>query len=294
MWYSFALLTSLLYAFYYIYNQNSKLKAEIFIIYRGFLAALAATPLALFYHYTFPWQFYAIVLFQGVMISYMDYKYFQAFHKFGAENVNAVKPLTVLITFILWLVLRPSIIKVYLAAPVRSVVIVMALMAIIYAVMNYRRQKIGKNCLQEVVPLLFLSSVIDISNKLIMEYAEGHLLILTFHRVAFTGWIIGGVNLFINRHKNICLKELLNFKNMRQGAFIILLVLSMITINLSMHYTPNPAYTSAIIYLSVVWIMLINKMRRYWGKKTPYQNIALKWILLLLFAAMTLVIATQQ
>jgi hypothetical protein len=293
MWFIFALITSFLYAAYYICNQESKLKPEIFIIYRGLLAALIATPLVIFYHHTFPWQFYAIVLFQGITISYMDYKYFQAFHKFGAEIVNSIKPLTVMITFILWLIITPSMLNTYLAAPYRSAIIVISLTAIIYAVMNYQHQKIGRQSLKFVTPLLFLSSLVDISNKLIMQYAEGHLLTLTFHRVALTGWIIGIINLLLNQNQPIKLKELCKLKNICRGSFILLLLLSMISINFAMHYAPNPAYTSAVIYLSIIWIVLINKFIPYTHRKKHYPPIALKWMLLLLFAAITLVLATR-
>ena len=294
MWFIYALITSVLYALYHICNQESKLKVEIFIVYRGFLAALMATPFALIYHYIFPWQFYALVIFQGITISYMDYKYFQAFHKFGAENVNSVKPLTVMITFILWLIIEPSMLGRYMANPLRSLIIISSLLVIIYAVMNYRHQKIGRESLKFIVPLLFLSSIIDTSNKVIMEYAEGHLLALTFHRVAFTGWIIGVINLFFNRQKNIKMKELIDFKNICRGSFILILVLSMVSVNFAMHYSPNPAYTSAIMYLAVIWIMLINKFVPYSDNKKQYQNIALKWILLLLGAAITLILATAK
>ena len=293
MWLIFALVTSLLYAFYHLCNQLSTLKAEIFIIYRGLLVALIATPFMLAYYHTFPWQFYAIVLFQGITISYMDYKYYQAFHKFGAENVNAIRPLTVLITFILWLMIRPSTLALYFNAPYRALIIMVALMAIVYAGMKYRQQKIGRDSLKFILPLLVLSSLIDMSNKVITEYSDNLLLPLTFHRVALTGWIIGIINLMLNRKYLHNPRELINIKNICRGSFLILLLLSMITINFSMHYTPHPAYTSAITYLSVIWLVIINKCRAVMGKKSAYQPIALKWILLLLIAAITLSLATS-
>lgn len=293
MWLIFALITSLLYACYHLCNQLSSLKAEIFIIYRGILVALIATPFMLAYYHTFPWQFYAIVLFQGATISYMDYKYYQAFHKFGAENVNAIRPLNVLITFILWLIIRPSTLSLYFNAPYRALIIIVALMAIVYAGMKYHQQKIGRDSLKFVLPLLVLSSLIDMSNKVITEYSDGLLLPLTFHRVALTGWIIGIINLALNRKYLHNPRELINPKNICRGSFLILLVLSMITINFSMHYTTHPAYTSAITYLSVIWLVIINKYRTFIGKKSAYQPIALKWILFLLIAAITLSLATS-
>lgn len=292
MWLFFALITSLLYAFYHLCNQLSSLKAELFIIYRGLLIALIATPFMLMTFHIFPWQFYAIVVFQGVTISYMDFKYYQAFHRFGAENVNSIRPLTVLITFILWLILRPSTLLVYYHAPLHALIILLALMAIVFAVMKYQNQKIGRDSLKFVVPLLVLSSLIDMSNKVITEYNDGLLLPLTFHRVALTGWIIGIINLLINRKYLTDPKELINLQNIRRASFLILLILSMITINFSMHYTTHPAYTSAITYLSVIWLVLINKIRASMGQKSAYQSIAFKWILLLLIAAITLALAT--
>jgi hypothetical protein len=129
------------------------------------------------------------------------------------------------------------------------------------------------------------------SNKVITEYSDNLLLELTFHRVALTGWIIGLINIFLNRRYLAHPKELILFQNICRGSFLIFLILSMITINLSMHYTPHPAYTSAIIYLSVVWLVVINKIRTRMGKKSFYQPIALKWILLLLVSAITLILA---
>ncbi|MBQ8465638.1 MAG: hypothetical protein IJ545_06475 [Alphaproteobacteria bacterium] len=293
MWVIFGLLTSVIGATYYICNQKCKLSADIFIIYRGFFVAIMTMPLVFAYFHIFPWQFYMIALFQGLCISYSDYRYFQVFQKFGAENVNALSPLSVFITFILWLILKPETIEIYLKTPVKSCVIFLSIVLIIYAVMKYRNSKIGRDCLKEVLPLLFLSTLIDTSNKIITEYSEGQLLPLTVHRIAITGWIIGFVNLFLN-HKNITdYKELIKPKNLRQGWFIFLVALSMITINFGMYYVPNPAYMTSILYLSIIWIVIFNKMAMMFGKSVPYQHIKLKWILLLLFASVTLVLATK-
>lgn len=294
MWVIFGIITSLINATYYICNQNSKLKPEIFMIYRGFLVALASTPLALLFFHIFPWQFYAIALFQGICVSYSDYKYFNAYHKFGAENVNATGPLKVFIVFTLWMILSPSIVYIYIKTPIRTFIILLSIIAMVYAVTQYYKQKIGKSCLKEMFPLLCLSAVIDISNKFITEYSEGYLLTLTFHRVAITGYIIGFINLFFNYHKIKDYRELLNIKNIQKSWFIILLVLSMIFINLSMYYTPNPAYISVLLFLSIVWVICINRITILRGKKVPYTNIRLRWIFLLLFSAIILIIATNQ
>lgn len=293
MWFLFAFLNSWIGAFYYLCNQKSRLTTDVFIIYRGFIPALIATPLMLFYHYVFPLEFYLVVLFQGFIISYMDRKYFEAFHKFGAENVNSIQPLTVIITFILWLLIEPQIVLTYLSDPYRSMVIVLSIIVIVFSVIKYRHHTTGLNCFKYVFPLLIISSLTDMSNKIIMNYADSHLIIASIHRVALTGWIIGFINLFNNRREKDINIYIFQLKNLYKGSFILLLILSMVVLNLSMYYAPHPAYCTAVLYLSVVWIVLINKIQQWRGQKIIYQNVEKKWILSLLIATIVLVLATN-
>ena len=140
--------------------------------------------------------------------------------------------------------------------------------------------------------ILFFIALIDISNKIIMQYADEHLLTATITRVALTGFIIGSINLAVGLKKDLGKKEILNLGNIKSGLFILLLALSMICINFSMHYAENPAYTSAIIYLSVVWIIIINRIRSAFGHKLPYQKLKKGWVFSLLIATMVLSIVT--
>ena len=293
MWFVFALITSLVNAFYFICSQFSKLKADLFIVYRGFIAALVTTPLIFVFPINFPWEFYGVVLFQGIAISYMDYCYFKAFHKYGAENVNAIKPLSVIITFSLWLLIDPKIVQVYLQTPYRSLLIVLSIFVIIFSVIKYQNKPIGLRCLRYVFPILFVTSLTDISNKIIMNYANNHIIIASIYRVALTGWVIGIINTLSCIKKGYVIKEIFNTKNFNKSLFIILLILSMISLSLAMYYTPNPAYCSSVIYLSVVWIMVINQIKYMCGYKGIHQQIERKWIFSLLFAAIVLVLVTN-
>lgn len=291
MWFIFALITSLSNACYFICNQKSRLPTDIFMVYRGLLIALAVTPLMLICPHVFPWQFYAIAFLQALAISFYDSKMFVAFHRFGAQNVNSIQPLTVAITFCGWLLIRPQTIQLYLATPLRSLLIICALGGIIFAVMKYRQSRIGLDSLKFVLPLLFVSALIDTSNKIIMEYADGYLLTASIYRIGITGWLIGSINLWRILGKKVTLKQIFNWQNLCGSLFLGLLILSMIGINFSLYYAMNPAYTFAIIYSSILWIILINKIRVKCGYSVEYENIEKKWILLLLCSAIILIIS---
>lgn len=293
MWFIFALAVSWFNALYYVANQNSRLKPNLFIIYRGFFAALSVVPALLFFRPDFQWQFFAIVIAQGFAISFLDLRYFHVFHKFGAETVCTIKPLTILLTFILWLFIKPYMLSHYMADPWRSLVIILSISAIVYATVKYRAHRVGLRCFTQVFPLLFLSAVIDTSNKLITEYVNNQVLSGSLWRVFITGCIIGTFNIFIAQKHNIKFKELVKVRNLRKGLFIIFLTLSMITVNFSLYYAENPAYTSAIIYTSIIWIMLINRIQTLMGHKKTYSHIAKRWIFTLLLAAIILIVATN-
>ena len=283
MWIFFALLTSLIYSIYYIFNQRCTLPSSLFMVYRGYYLGLLALPFVLIYAHTFSWPFYLIILLQGLIVSYSDLKYFQAFHKFGAENVTAVTPLVVMITFLIWLIFNPAVFSLYCQTPYRFLLIFASICLIVLAASKYRAQTFGKDCLKFMLPILFLSALINISNKVIMYYADGFLLSATIHRVCFTGMIIGTVNLIVGK-KHLTARQILDPQNLKKGLFILLAALSMMTINFSMHYATNPAYTSALIYLSVVWVMLINKILSYFGCPVKYQSLSKKWVFVLLIA----------
>jgi len=294
MWFIYALATSLCSACYYMCNQNSKLNSHIFITYRGFIPAFVILPVVVFIPPAFMWPFFLIAVLQGLAVSYLDYNIYKLFQKYGAEAVSSINPLSVLITFVFWLVVRPTTLMSYMQNISRFMLIVFSVCAIVYAVMKYRRQPFLVSCLHDMFPLLLIFSFIDITNKLIMEYADNHLISATIYRVFIVSIIIGIVNLMICRQKGIPTSAFFKKENLRASWFILLNPLSMILVNFSMFYAENPAYTSAVVYLSVVWILLFNKIRQYAGLPTKNQPIVKKWIILLLAATILLIITTSN
>ena len=135
--------------------------------------------------------------------------------------MNAILPLTVVITFFAWLLIDPALFLAYLKTPIRSIMIILTILVIIISVIKYRGQALGFKCFKYVFPLLLLSSLIDMSNKLIMNYADDILYVAALHRVALTGWIIGFLNLFSNRKEENIL-QVFQPKNLIQGSFILL------------------------------------------------------------------------
>ena len=293
MWFIFALATSICAACYYLCNQNCKLKPDIFIVYRGFIVALLVLPITLFIAPSFAWPFFLIAILQGFAVSYLDYNIYKLFQKYGAEAVSSIQPLSVLLTFVLWLIIRPDLLFLYMENIKRFIIIVLCISAIVYAVMKYRRQSFVFACLCQMVPLLLICSFIDITNKLIMEYTNNHFLQASLYRVLIVSSVVGFVNLGLVTRQGTKIKTLLKKENILASWFVVLLPFSMVLINFSAYFAENPAYSSVIVYLSVVWILLFNKIRQFFGRPQKYKTIEKKWIILLLAATMILVIVTS-
>ena len=293
MWFIYALAASFCSAFYYICNQNSILNPKLFIIYRGFIPVFLILPITLFMPPNFQWPFFLIATIQGFAVSYLDYKIYKLFQKYGAETVSSIQPLSVLITFVFWLVIRPSLLVVYMENLWNFSLIVLSILAIVYSVMKYRQQTFVLACLHDMVPLLLIFSLIDITNKLIMEYANHNLLAATIYRVLIVSSIVGLVNLGTGLQRDLKITDLFKKENISAAWFTLLIPISMILVNFSALYADNPAYTSAVIYLSVIWILLLNKISRYFSLPTNYKPIGRKWIILLVIATMTLIITTS-
>lgn len=292
MWVLFSVLASIVNAIYYIANQNVKLSASVFMVYRGIIVALMALPFLFCFKVIPAWQFYAIAILQGCITAYSDKLSFLANQKYGAETVSSILPLSVSFTFFLWLFIEPIIIFKYLQTPVRTSLIILALGGTIFALMKYRRVKVAKEVFIFLLPVIVLGAVISTCNKTIMEYAADSLLGLCVWRVFVSSTTVGIIHLVIYFNQHGTMSELLNKTNLLKNWIFIFMPLSMICRNMAMYYSVNPSYVSALVQTSLLWVMFFNK----WFSFIPFKRVSLKfekkWALLLLFSVLLLILAS--
>lgn len=293
MWILFALVASIVNAIYYICNQNIRLKPSIFMVYRGGIIALIAMPFCFLYNPISAWQFYAIAILQGIIVAYNDLKSFKANQKYGAETVCSIVPINVGLTFIIWCFIEPIIILQYAKSPLRSIFIILALMGIIYALSKYRHVKITKEAFFFLLPAMLCGSLVAIFNKTIMNYAEDSLLGLCIWRVFISSLSIWFIYMYIYIKRKNKIRELLNSKNLKRCWFFIFMPISMICRNMAMFYADNPSYVSALVQISLLWVMLFNRCLYFIPYKRMCMKMEKKWAFLILISVMVLILATK-
>lgn len=293
MWVLFAVVVSIFNAIYYICSQNIRLQPSVFMIYRGIVVALMALPFLFFYDVITAWQFYGIAILQGTITAYNDFRTLKAQKKYGAETVSSITPMSVGLVFTIWCFLEPIIVLKYMESPIKSLMILVAMFGIVFALTQYRKVKVTKEAFVYLLPVMFLSSVISIFNKTIMDYASTSLYGLCFWRVFVSSLTVGGIHIIVYAARKRPFQVLFEWNNLKRTWFFVFMPISMICKNMAMFGAENPSYVGSIVQTTLLWIMFFNRYTPFIKFKRVYMKMDKKWAFLILFSAVVLILATN-
>ncbi|MBR2300213.1 MAG: hypothetical protein IJ870_06570 [Alphaproteobacteria bacterium] len=293
MWVLFALMASIVNAIYYIGNQNIRLQPSVFMIYRGIVVALMAFPFLFFYDVIGAWQFYVIAVFQGCITAYNDFTTLKANRKYGAETVNSITPMNVGLIFMIWCLIEPVILLKYLESPIKSIMIVLSMCGIVFALMQYRKVKMTKEAFVYLLPIMFLGAMISIFNKTIMAYAADSLYGLCFWRIFVSSLTVGIIHIVVYATRKRPFKVLFEKENLIRVWIFIFMPISMLCRNMAMFGAENPSYVTSIVQTSLLWIMFFNRYVNFIEFKKVCMKMEKKWAFLMLVSVIVLILATN-
>ncbi len=291
LWWFLGLMSGLVTAVYVFCNQQLKMPTAMFMVYRGVGLALVMLPFAVLFPFNPEWSFWGLCLLTGLLIAYNDNRFFNAVYNYGAEISSALQPLCVGITFFLWLVLQPSQIMVYWQNPLRFLLIMCCLAGFTLAILMIRRIPDNFSALKFLLPSLFLISIVDAFQKVIMRLGADNLPAASFYYLMVTSFFAGLCNLIVFLRKEKNWRLIFLPRNLSLGFAVVSLAgIAVILKNFAMAGTPNPAYVAALIFLSPVWIMAGNNIYFHFKKYIGYERINPYLLLLLLASVIGLVI----
>lgn len=293
LWAFYAVISSLFIGLYFFLNQYVKLAPRVFIIYRGLGTVLFVLPFMFLFEPINDWRYYVVCILQGFSIAFIDYKYFQAINKWGAEVVTSLQPLNIGITFLLWIMVKPSMIMVYWANPWHFIFIILCLGGIVWSIFSFNKVVISKQALKFLAVCLFVGAVCEIFNKLAMVYGGNNAASASYYYILITGFVIGVINLFLYIRQKQDLKVLIEWKNLKYNWMFGILILSMVARNFAVLDADNPAYVSAMIYVYVLWIILLNKFLKRCNIVCSHGKTDLKTVIFLLVSAVGLILLTN-
>ncbi|OPZ77503.1 MAG: hypothetical protein BWY78_00986 [Alphaproteobacteria bacterium ADurb.Bin438] len=295
-WWFFALMTSFVCSIFAYSNQIFKMHGLLLMLYRGLLVAFISIPFVLLRKPISEPYFYVFCFLQGLVVAFNDNRLFRAAKAFGAEVSSIFQPLAISLIFIMWLILTPSLFFTYISEPLKFLGIILCLAGVIYSIISLRKAKVSKIAFMFLLPALFALSVSDILNKMSMKYGKEDLITAIIYYSFITGLVSGLCNLFFYIKKKQKISNVFKRKNFINGALLsIIITLTVILKNISMHLASNPAYVSAIILLYPLWIVFGNNAYSYFkAKKTGYKKVNFKIVSLLLSSIIALVLISNS
>ena len=292
MWVVFALLTSFFNAAYFLLNQKMAMKASLFMVYRGWAVFFMLLPFVGLFTPVPHWEFYALCMLQGALIAFVDGKFFVALRRWGAEVATSLQPFSIGITFVLWLIISPSTILVYLREPLVALLIVAAMAGIVVSVRLFNRSPISMQALKFLVLTLTVGAFCDIVNKKAMNYGQGDLVSASYFYVLLIALVAGAINLVVYLRDNGSLKKAVAAENVKYLPVFVLLIGCNVSKNFAMFYAFNPSYVDSLMYIYILWIALFNLLKARLTPNIPYNRMNVKAALLLLTSAIVLILAS--
>ncbi len=292
MWVVFALLTSFFNTAYFLLNQKMAMKASLFMVYRGWAVFFMLLPFIGFFTPVQHWEFYAFCVLQGALIAFVDGKFFTALRRWGAEVATSLQPFSIGITFVLWLIISPSTVFVYLREPIEALLIIAAMTGIIVSVRLFNHSPISMQALRFLVLTLIVGAFCDIVNKKAMSYGQGDLVSASYFYVLLIALVAGAINLAVYLRDNGSLKKAVAAENVKYLPVFLLLIGCNASKNFAMFYAFNPSYVAALMYIYILWIALFNMLRAKLVPGISYNKMNVKAASLLLASVIVLILAS--
>ncbi len=282
LWAAFALGQALFGAVWGEWNARFRLPGRQMVLWRGLVPMLILLPLLLLLPPPTNWHFYAAVILNAMIVRFTDARFFDAAARFGGAVPMRLAPLSLLFTFLGWLLYDHSQMRGFIEQPQWLAAMLVSLLIMVMALMRMARCEVSRAALVFMAPAIFAAVAIDLLNKYAMAQA-GHVVA----GALYYGAIMSGI-IFV-----MALPAGLN-KTMLQAQWRAGLGIGALTVgltfckNLAMYYTPNPAYVAAIGMSAPLWLMGWHKLK---GRKDDADVVA---GLLFVVGAITLVLVGAQ
>lgn len=263
-WALYGLLSAALTAVMMLMQEKLKVEPFALALWCKIACVIALLPVMPFTGFPpDPW-FYIWTFPTAVIFAVADVVLFRHLPVVGAGVVSRVSPVTVIIGFLLWFAVEPSLVSGYAQRPMISALIVLSLCASVFFSMRLRKCEVSMKALRVLWFFLLASILGPMLTKAAMNHAAplqgaiAYTFVQALMMVAiWLGW------LFIA--KPLPARDIIKRDTWRHGLMVgSLMVLGVTVYVLSVATVDNPGYVSAIRLVNTVMILAAHK---WMGKK---------------------------
>lgn len=256
-WIIFSLIAAFFSAVMYLVNQYLKQPGHMLVFWSRVAVIIFLTPVMTKLHLPTDWRFYAAVLATVFVGTVSDIKTFNISAKYGGGVVSRVQPLIVWGSFFLWFAFDPSLFGKYLAHPLNTLGILLALAGCVYFSQRLNRCSITRAAFIEMLPALCGYVLTTVLNKYAMGHGEVHGAVIGYMYVQsiIAVCVLGPYVAW--REKGF---RAVSQKWVTKGMLAATLLMTfgwishMVYKNYAMAFTQNPAYQAALNLTAPVFI----------------------------------------
>lgn len=261
-------------------NRHYKLNGFELNAYRALISTLLLLPLAPLMEWPADSRYYmGAILTAAISVVGMMVQYNLAAAKNG-RIANLHQPITVFLTFCLWLMLDQEQLNFLRDTPSNFVGIVFSFGLFFISLQFLRRNDSSWRALMAIVPVGVLYAFLGVVTKLVLDDGAS-ILPIALGFVLLCNVLMALISFPVVISKK---KKLINKAMLKPALYIsVFHTISWILINVSTILTPNAAYPFVLTALSPLWFMLYYKARNIKDDASPYAGA-------LMFAAAALLV----
>ena len=255
LWAAFAMVCAASSALVLIIPERAQADGFALAFWNKVAALIIMIPFVLWQGLPGGWPFYALVAAQAMLWVISDVVFFRALPKVGAGVVSRLLPATVIATFVLWFLFDPALLEDYARTPVRSALVVAALLGSAYFAMRLKRDPVSWQAVRMIWFVLFAAIAGPLLYKLVTRHAtieQGPFAFVMFEAAVMVAcW-----SFYWLARRPVPAAVLFAPSSMRAGAVVgSALCLVSLSKFAAMHYVDNPGLVPAVKYLDAIIVM---------------------------------------
>lgn len=261
-WAGFGLAAAFLSATMFLLQDRLKVNGYALAFWNKVTCAAIMLPFALTRGFPDDPLFYFYLGLGAVMYAISDVVFYTAIGKEGAGAVSRILPISVIMSFLLWFVIKPSLIPVYLAAPVNSGLIFLTICMTAFFAMRLKKCHVSRRAARAVWFVVFAASVGPSLAKLVTQHApigQGPFsYVLCEALMMMSLWSI-----FLLIRKPVAREIFFSKHSMTGGVMVGCVSAFIVCLNVTaFYYADNPAFVPAIKYMDAVLILAYYKLTK--------------------------------
>jgi hypothetical protein len=169
LWVVLAVLSALTLASSAIISEYRKHPTMARLFWLRAISLCTALPISLTIHWPTNPLFYICIAALSLLVCWSDVLYFDSAKNFGAGVTTRIEPMSVLTTFVAWVIITPSLLFHYIHEPYISLGIALCFITAGYFARRLRHCEVSFNVMKKLMPVIAINAITPILAKIGMD-----------------------------------------------------------------------------------------------------------------------------